>query len=139
MIRTFHHRFTLGSKCGAILLALLAIFLFWVQAIIAGCILIVLHVLFIERVLHSEYVFNDDTLTIYRGRFSKTRVIRLADIKSCRPVKTAFGMGHFLLLGLANQQYVAVEPRQEASFVKHLQNRIATLSTSEAHDNADEA
>ncbi len=133
MIRTFHHRFTLGSKCGAVLLALLAIYLFWTKAIIAGCILVVLNVLLIERVLHSEYVFNDNTLTIYRGRFAKTKTVRVADILSCRPIKTAFGMEHYLLLELTNRQFVVVEPQQEASFIKFLQHRVGTLSSTKGH------
>lgn len=128
MNRTFHHRFTLGSKCGVILFVLLAIYLFWVKAVIAGFLLVVLNVLMIERVLHSEYVFSDDILTISRGRFAKAKVIPLADIKSCRPITVSFGMSHYLLLEYGNGQYVSLEPEQEASFLKCLQNRMMALA-----------
>ena len=136
MFRTFHHRFTLGSKCGVLLFALLAIYLFWIKAAVAGCILIVFNVLLIERVLHSEYIFDDDTLTIYRGRFAKARTIRVADIKACRPIKTAFGMSHYLRGGRKGQRVVGVEPKQEASCIKHLQRRVSALSAAEGRADA---
>ncbi len=132
MNRTFHHRFTLGSKCGVILFAVLAIYLFWVKAVVAGAILIVLNVLIIDRVLHSEYVFSDDTLTIVRGRFFKPKTILLADIKSCRAVTTPFKLSHYLLLEYGSGRYVSAEPEQEASFVKCLQNRKVALMERQA-------
>lgn len=119
-----------------ILLALAAIYLFWVKAAVVGCILVVLNVLFIERILHSEYIFNDDTLTLYRGRFRRARVIRLADIKSCIPVTTSFGMEHYLLLELAGRKFAAVDPAQQDRFVKHLEARIDALSdTADTEEN----
>jgi hypothetical protein len=121
MTRTFHHKFTLGSKCGVILFISLAIYLFWIKSAITGCVFIALSVLVIERVLHSEYVFSDDTLTVYRGRFAKSKTIRLNQIRSCRPITTTFGLSHYLLLEYGEEQYVAVEPEQEASFIKYLQ------------------
>lgn len=121
MTRTFHHKFTLGSKCGVILFISLAIYLFWIKSAITGCVFIALSVLVIERVLHSEYVFSEDTLTIYRGRFAKSKTIRLNRIKSCRPITASFGLSHYLLLEYDEERYVAVEPEQEASFIKHLQ------------------
>lgn len=129
MTRTFHHKFTLGSKCGVILFISLAVYLFWIKSAVAGCAFIILSVLIIERVLHSEYVFGDDTLTIYRGRFAKSKTIRLDQIKSCRPVTTSFGLSRYLLLEYAGEKYVAVEPEQEAAFIKYLQTvRRSALS-----------
>lgn len=111
----------MGSKCGVILFISLAIYLFWIKSAITGCVFIALSVLVIERVLHSEYVFSDDTLTVYRGRFAKSKTIRLNQIRSCRPITTTFGLSHYLLLEYGEEQYVAVEPEQEASFIKYLQ------------------
>lgn len=138
MARTFHHRFTLGSKCGIILFALIALYLFWVKAVIVGFLLVVLNVMVIERVLHSEYIIDDDTLTVYRGRFAKSRVIPLADIKSCRPVNTGLGLAHFLLLEYGQHKYVSLEPDQEASFIKCLRSRMAAPAQAEATPNAPE-
>jgi hypothetical protein len=112
----------LGSKCGVILFTSLAIYLFWIKAAIAGFVFIILNVLIIERVLHSEYVFHDDTLTIYRGRFARSKTFRLSEIRACRPITTTFGMVHYLLIEYADGKYVTVEPEQEASFIKHLQS-----------------
>lgn len=125
MSRTFHHRFTIGSKCGVVLLAALALYLFWVKAVIFGMVVVILNVLVMERVLHSEYVFRDGFLEIRRGRFSKRRLIPLVEITSCRPMTTTFGMVRYLLIGYGNGRYAAVQPEQEASFVQFLKSRLA--------------
>ncbi len=125
MTRTFHHKFTIGSKAGVILFAGLAIYLFWIKAIIPGLLLIVLNVLLMERVLHSEYVFTDDTLIINRGRFAKRHSIPLAEIHSCKPMNTIFGMVHYLLIGYGSERMEAVQPYEETSFLNVLRNRVA--------------
>lgn len=105
--------------------AALAIYCFWSKAAIPGALLVVLTVLVMERVLHSEYVFRDGFLEIDRGRFFRKKAIPLMEITSCRPMTTTFGMVHYLLIGYGNGRLVAVQPEQEASFVSFLQSQLA--------------
>ncbi len=120
IVRTFHHRFTLGAKGGIITFVVLAFYFFWVKSFILGLLLTVMAVLIMERVLHSEYVLGDGKLIIRRGRFAKPREIVLSDIKSCRPMTTTFGMVHYLLIEYGDDKLVAVEPEQEQAFVEQL-------------------
>lgn len=132
MTRTFHHRFTLGAKCGLLLLGGLVIYLFWVKHIIAATLVAAFLVLMMERVLHSEYVFRDGFLLIRRGRFARPKTIPLMEITSCRPITTTFGTVHYLLIGYGRNRYAAVQPAQETAFVTHLQELIREA------DNGDE-
>ncbi len=134
MTRTFHHRFTLGAKCGLVLLAALTIYLFWEKEVLLGSLVVVFTVLVMERVLHSEYVFREGFLEIHRGRFARRKSIPLMEITSCRPMNTTFGMVHYLLIGYGNQRFVAVQPEQEASFVAHLQSLLADEDAAEGGD-----
>lgn len=129
MTRTFQHRFTVGSKCGVVLFAIIALYLFWVKAIVVGLVFVALVVLVTERVLHSEYVFSDDSLTVRRGRFARAKTIDLRSVKSCRPITTTFGLSRYLLIEYGRGHYLAAEPQQEAAFVSCLQDRIAALAS----------
>ncbi len=120
IVRTFHHRFTLGAKGGIITFVVLAFYFFWVKSFVLGLLLTVMAVLIMERVLHSEYVLADGKLIIRRGRFAKSRAIALRGIKSCRPMTTTFGLVHYLLIEYGDNKLVVVEPEQEQAFVEQL-------------------
>ncbi len=123
MDRTFHHRFSVGSFCGIILFAAVAFWLFWQKWAIPGLLAALVCVVFIERLLHSEYVFRNDLLIVCHGRFSRSKEIPLTDIVGYRPVSTTFGLTRFLLLALRGDRLLMVQPANEKAFVKCLAER----------------
>ncbi len=123
MDRTFHHRFSVGSFCGIILFAAVAFWLFWQKWAIPGLLAALVCVVFIERLLHSEYVFRNDLLIVCNGRFSRRKEIPLTDIVGYRPVSTTFGLTRFLLLALRGDRLLMVQPANEKAFVKCLAER----------------
>ena len=123
--RTFHHRFTLGALCGILLLACLIFWLLWTKAVAAALVLVAFEVALVERTLHSAYVFTNDSLLVRRGRFARERRIPLDSIVSCRPMTTTFGLVHYLLIGYGAQRHMlAVQPENEAEFVRCLQRLV---------------
>ncbi len=122
--RTFHHRFTLGAKCGIALFSLLAFYFFWTRAVVVGFVPVLVVVLIVERILHSEYVFLDGKLIVNHGRFVKTREIPLTDIIACRSMRSTFGLVHYLLIEYGAGHMVAVQPENEAAFVRYLNNQL---------------
>lgn len=118
MVRTFHHRFTLGACCGILLSVACALYLFWIKSIIIALVLIAVVVVMMERVLHSEYIVGDGLLRIYRGRFGKSQSIKLEDIVRCTVKRSNFGLSHFLLLETVKGEFVLVEPENEEAFIK---------------------
>lgn len=124
MTRTFQHRFTLSSKCGILLFAGLALYLFWVKAVVFGLLFVVLNVMLLERVLHSRYTITDDGLTVYRGRFAKSHTIPLTHIRYCTAMRSTFGLSRYLLLEYGEHGCIALEPAQEAAFMDCLAKRM---------------
>lgn len=120
MLRTFHHRFTLGGKCGIALCAGLALYLFWVKAVLLALLASLGLVLIVERTLHSEYVIDEDSLIIRRGRFSREVVIPLDDILTCEKMKSNFGLTTFLLVTTADNKLYMVQPDNESAFLRAL-------------------
>lgn len=120
MFRTFHHRFTLGAKCGIILCSALAFYLFWVKAVILAVIVTIVLVLITERVLHSEYVVGQGLLVINRGRFAQKQAVSLDAIKSCKRMRSNFGLTSFLLIETVEGKLFMVQPDNEEAFLKAL-------------------
>jgi len=124
MDRTFHHRITVGALCGIVLLLILAVYAFWVKSVILGLFVVLALVLVSERSLHTRYIFHDRELIIYNGRLSKSKHILLADIHSCKPMTTVFGLVRYFLIGYGNDKLVSVQPDNEPAFVDVLSTRI---------------
>ncbi len=118
MTRSFHHRTTLGAVCGIVLFLLLAVYAFWVKNVIVGLLMAFLLVILTERTLHSQYVISDGKLIIDNGKLSKTKVIMISQINSCRPMTSVFGLVRYLLITYgATDAMVSVQPVNEAAFV----------------------
>ncbi len=116
-----------------LLFAGLALYLFWVKALVAALALVVVNVLLIERTLHTQYVFRDGMLHIERGRFAKTITVAVSDIYACRPMTNTFGLAHYLLLQYGHDRIVMVQPTDETSFVAYLK-RLQTVGKEEDED-----
>jgi hypothetical protein len=123
MIRTFHHRFTLGAKCGIILCSALAFYLFWFKAVVLALIVSIVVVLMVERVLHSEYVVGEGLLTICRGRFARKQTVALDTIASCKRMRTNFGLSSYLLIETLAGRIYMVQPENEEAFLKALNTK----------------
>lgn len=118
MTRSFHHKTTLGAVCGIVLFLLLAVYAFWVKNVIVGLLMAFLLVILTERTLHSQYVISDGKLIIDNGKLSKTKVIMISQINSCRPMTSVFGLVRYLLITYgATDAMVSVQPVNEAAFV----------------------
>ena len=121
MTRSFHHRTTLGAVCGIVLFLLLAVYAFWIKNVIVGLLMAFLLVILTERTLHSQYVISDGKLIIDNGKLSKTKVIMISQINSCRPMASVFGLVRYLLITYGtNDAMVSVQPVNEAAFVAAL-------------------
>lgn len=123
MDRTFHQHFSLGTSCGIILFAVVSFWLFWQKWPVPGLITALACVALMERMLHSEYIFHEDQLIVYHGRFARKKVVPLSDIVGYKPITATFGLTRFLLLGLRGDRFILVQPDNEQAFVKHLAER----------------
>jgi hypothetical protein len=128
MMRTFHQRFTLAAKIAVLLAALLAFYLFWNKMMLGGLIVAFAVVMMIERVSHSSYSFvergGEQWLLVNHGRFSKTKSVRVAEIVKLTPMKTSFGMSHYLLMLYGNNHIMSLQPADEQSFCTELKRRM---------------
>lgn len=127
-MRTFHQRFSLASKIAVLLATSLAFYLFWNKMFIFGVIVAFAVVVMVERVSHSSYSFvekeGEQWLVVNHGRFSKTKTIRIAEVLKLTPMKTSFGMSHYLLMLYGNNHLMSLQPADEQSFCKELQRRM---------------
>lgn len=132
-MRTFHQRFSLASKIAVLLATSLAFYLFWNKMFIFGVIVTFAVVVMVERVSHSSYSFvekeGEQWLVVNHGRFSKTKTIRIAEVLKLTPMKTSFGMSHYLLMLYGNNHLMSLQPADEQSFCKELQRRMKIVET----------
>ncbi len=132
-MRTFHQRFSLASKIAVLLATSLAFYLFWNKMFIFGVIVAFAVVVMVERVSHSSYSFvekeGEQWLVVNHGRFSKTKTIRIAEVLKLTPMKTSFGMSHYLLMLYGNNHLMSLQPADEQSFCKELQRRMKIVET----------
>lgn len=121
MTRTFYHRVTVGAVCGIVLLLALSLYAFWTKEVILGLALAVGLVMVAERALHSQYTLGDGRLTIHRGRLAKDKAIPVGEITSCRPMTSAFGLSHYLLITYGGgKKLEALQPANEKAFAEAL-------------------
>lgn len=132
-MRTFHQRFSLASKIAVLLATSLTFYLFWNKMFIFGVIVAFAVVVMVERVSHSSYSFvekeGEQWLVVNHGRFSKTKTIRIAEVLKLTPMKTSFGMSHYLLMLYGNNHLMSLQPADEQSFCKELQRRMKIVET----------
>lgn len=126
MNKLFHRRFTLGAKCGITLCVLMCCYFFWQKMALPAAVLMVITVVMVERVIHSTYTFANGELIIDRGRFARRLCIRTGDIVKCTPMRSVFGLSHYLLLHYGAGHLLAVQPEDEEAFVREWQKRLQT-------------
>lgn len=133
MDRTFHQKFSLASKCGITVFTLLAAWFFWNRQAVLGILVAIIVIGMIERVLHTAYIFRrvkpvdldeeKEFLVIDQGRFSRNKNIPLDRVIKVTPVKTAFGLSHYLLIEYGNNNMASVQPEDDESFLRELEKR----------------
>ena len=130
MDRTFHQRLSPATSCGILAFGLLALYMFWIKSVLAGCLLATVVIVIIERIVHTTYVFSNDgeeeMLYIDNGRFSKTRQIRVNDIVLCRKMSTGFGLSQYVLLQCGHKRLVSVQPDNADAFIAEVKKRQVT-------------
>lgn len=121
--RTFRRKITIGMWSGLILFALLTLYLLWQKQAIGGVVAAVLFVLLMEQALHSTYVFKGGELIVNRGRFLKCRQIAVSQISRCTRQRSWMGLGSYLLMEYGDGKLIALEPKEEQSFLAELRKR----------------
>lgn len=91
MTRTFHAKLDKKTLLFCLLPStIMAVYFFWIKWPLPAFVFMVFMVIIVERLIHTVYVVTDDgRLIISKGRFSRSVVINLSDIKSVEPVKTS--------------------------------------------------
>ena len=128
MNRIFHHKITPVAKCAVASFTLFSLWCFWHLQAFSGFVTAILVVLMVERVLHTTYTFmQDDTgnevLCIERGRLSRQRIIRIADIVQITPLQTAFGASQYLLVKYGPNRLISLQPDDTKAFLAELKTR----------------
>lgn len=130
MKRTFEHRVTWPSLVCIVLLAVLALLLFWqrtgVMALLA-LLVVCLDVAVIERVVHTCYIIEGEMLTVYRGRFSRVLHIPVVEILQMEHHPAWLGLSSYVLVKYGSCHFVSVQPTNEEAFIseiKKLQNQL---------------
>ena len=94
------------------------------------CCLAAVVLVMIERIIHTTYVFshngNEEMLVINKGRFSKTKHIRINDIVKCHKMSTGFGLSQYILLQCGHKTLVSVQPDNADAFIAEIKKRQAT-------------
>ncbi|MGI6232467.1 MAG: PH domain-containing protein [Prevotella sp.] len=134
MQRTFHHRFTLGAKCALLLCGAGAFYLFWMRAVLLGLVVCIIFIMIMERVLHSEYIIDNGSLLIRRGRFAKDTLVALTDIQHCRLMRTNFGLSRFLVLETRQGRLLMVEPENEQAFIDYIRKQQNAAEEPTSHE-----
>ena len=134
MDRLFHQRFTLASKCGIMILTLLAGYLLWMRSAanaLLGFVVVIILVVIIERVIHTVYIFTSaGNLVIDHGRFARKITIPVNEIIKSTVVNTPMGLSHYILLEYGAEHFVSVQPENYEAFVEELRRRQAKIDNS---------
>ena len=90
---------------------------------VVGMLLVCIIVLILERLLHTEYIFEGKTLRICRGRFQKQQIVEVEDIVVARIVHQRFIPIRYILIEDARGKMYGVQPVNEEGFLKEIKKR----------------
>lgn len=127
MKRTFKHRITIGTLVMPIILMILTFRILWVPSLshfMIALILLVVIVLMMERLLHTEYIFDDSRLMVNRGRFRRGVEIDLSEISDARVMRHRILPVRFILIEYGQHQ-IGVQPVNETGFLQEIEKRKA--------------
>lgn len=87
-------------------------------------VLLVVIVLMMERLLHTEYIFDDGRLMVSRGRFRKGVEIALSEISDARMIRHRILPVRYILIEYGQHQ-IGVQPVNETGFLQEIEKRKA--------------
>ena len=123
MIRTFQAKIPASSWVLIAVITWMAGYAAWYRHALLLLIALVLLIVVIERVLHTEYIVSSDTLIVRNGRFTRIIEIKLADIESVEEISRMNIGGKplvkYLIINHQNKITV-VNPRDKEAFLKSL-------------------
>lgn len=90
---------------------------------IVGMLLVIIIVLMLERLLHTEYVFEGRQLIIRKGRFHQQTTVEVDDIVETRIVKHRFMPVRYILIEDVRGKMFGVQPVNEEGFIKEVEKR----------------
>lgn len=125
MDRIFHIRTPYAQILFLILLSILGFYFLWIQSGILAAVVMVLLIVVIERIINSQYIITQEgQLIVSKGRFSKKRIIPIADITEIEKYRSMnFGKFHleeYLLVKYLPDRHIALMPIKEEEFLNEL-------------------
>ena len=129
MNRVFHARILPAYVLALALFAYLLIHAFWVKSALLALLCMVVLVLVVERIIHTQYtVTADGRLLVDRGRFRRRLELAVTDILLVEQVKAPlFGallVSHYVLVHYKGGKTVALLPVREEEFIQVLRKRM---------------
>lgn len=124
--RTFRRRIDHSALLFPVLLVAIAVAFLWHRSIgnaALGLVLTAVLVVVMERIFHTEYRFQDNVLTVYKGRFSTAMAINVNEITRITRVKRLLLRPAYLLVEYGAGQEVAVQPVNEVAFINEIHKR----------------
>ena len=130
MNRLFNAKVEPGSW--VLLFAVLAVtaYLMWTSRNgVVICIMLLLLVVLIERIIHSNYtVTSEGMLIVHTGRFSKDKTIDLSQVRSVKRMVAMRIFGKefrsFVVIECADGRILSLIPREEEKFLKHVRQHM---------------
>ncbi len=134
MNRTFHARIMWYHYFILAIFTFNAVGALWTKAILLAVLFMLMLIFTIEWIIHTSYtVTPDNKLEIYKGRFSRRKVIPIGEITSverCHSMRFGnFSIVHYVLVGYGKEKYESLIPLKEQELVELLQKRIEQLHT----------
>ena len=127
MSRSFRGKTPMTSWVLVGVLAFVAGYSAWERSGILLAVSLLVLVVVIDRIIHTEYTLTGGELQIRRGRFSRVQTVRLTEIQKIDEVSgTRIGgkaLTTFLMLTLEGGREVIVSPRDVTSFIEHIQKQ----------------
>jgi len=126
MNRTFHYRVTVVNMLLPVLLLAVAFHFFWIRGgwnVLAGLGVMLLAVVVVERLLHTEYRFEGDRLLISRGRFARVTIVPLKDITRVQHISRRWLSIDYLWIEYGARHTVSVQPQNMDAFLKEIHKR----------------
>ncbi len=129
MNRVFHARILPAYVLALALFAYLLIHAFWVKSALLALLCMVVLVLVVERIIHTQYTLTaDGRLLVDRGRFRRRLELAVTDILLVEQVKAPlFGallVSHYVLVHYKGGKTVALLPVREEEFIQVLRKRM---------------
>ena len=129
MNRVFHARILPAYVLALALFAYLLIHAFWVRSALLALLCMVVLVLVVERIIHTQYTLTaDGRLLVDRGRFRRRLELAVTDILLVEQVKAPlFGallVSHYVLVHYKGGKTIALLPVREEEFVQVLEQRM---------------